>query len=108
MDYQFLLIISSHDQNVLGAPPATATLGPPLAYSSNGGSIKITSNFVPNVFKSNVLISALKYIGGVAVSDINSSFKRINSRNFGYSSKRSANPTSRIKFCGRCPVSTKC
>lgn len=70
----------------------------PLKYSSNGGSIKITSNFTPKFFKSNDFRSVFKYIGGVAVSDMSSSFRRINSLSLGYSSKRSANPTSRMKF----------
>lgn len=69
-----------------------------MELTSSGGSIKITSNLTPNVFKSNVFRSVCKYMGGVAVSLINSSFKRINSRNFGYSSNRSAKPTSRMKF----------
>uniref|UniRef100_A0A182QAG3 Uncharacterized protein n=1 Tax=Anopheles farauti TaxID=69004 RepID=A0A182QAG3_9DIPT len=88
--------ISSHDQKLRGAPAATAA--PPRAYSSSGGSIKITSNLVPSVFRSNVLRSARRYMGGVAVSAISSSFRRISSRSFGYSSNRSAKPTSRMKF----------
>lgn len=42
--------------------------------------------------------SHLRYIGGVAVRAINSSFNFISSLNLGYSSNLSARPTSRIKF----------
>lgn len=77
-------------------------------YSSNGGSIKITSNLQFNSFKLYESKSVLRYMGGVAVSAIKSSFNLINSRNFGYSSNLSAKPTSLIKFCGRWPVSMKC
>ena len=37
-------------------------------YSSHGGSMRITSNFVPKVVRSNVLRSTFLYVGGVARS----------------------------------------
>lgn len=70
----------------------------PRKYSSRGGSMRITSNFTSRFFKSNVLRSVFRYMGGVAVSEMSSSFNLMSSRNFGYSSNRSANPTSRMKF----------
>ncbi|KNC30362.1 hypothetical protein FF38_03924 [Lucilia cuprina] len=94
------LNISSQFQNTLGAPPTVATDGAARAYSSKGGSIKITSNLVPNVLISKCFKSAFKYMGAEAVSCISLSLSLISSLNFGYSSKRSAKPTSRIKFCG--------
>lgn len=42
--------------------------------------------------------SHLRYIGGVAVCAIRSSFNLINSLSLGYSSNLSASPTSRMKF----------
>nr|CAD7425706.1 unnamed protein product [Timema monikensis] len=74
-----------------------------LWYSSNGGSTKITSNFPFSSLMSNVCKFVFKYIGGVAVVDISSSFSFINSRSLGYSSNLSASPTSRMKFCGLWP-----
>lgn len=95
-------IIWSHDQNWILVTPMVRW------YSSNGGSIKITSNLLFICLRSYVFKSHLRYIGGVAVVEISSSFNLMSSRSLGYSSKRSARPTSRIKFCGRWPVSTKC
>lgn len=78
--------------------------------------------------------NCLAYMGGVLVLEMSSSFSLISSRSLGYSSNRSArpetqekhstirsnhwvlctwtvnthSPTSRMKFWGLCPVSTKC
>lgn len=79
-----------------------------LWYSSRGGSIRMTSNLQLSSFKLYDSRSVFRYIGGVAVSAIRSSFNLISSRSFGYSSNLSARPTSLIKFCGRWPVSIKC
>lgn len=95
-------MICSHDQNCIFVAPIVRW------YSSRGGSMRITSNLQFKFLRSYAPRSHLRYMGGVAVSAIRSSLSLISSRSLGYSSKRSARPTSRMKFCGRWPVSTKC
>lgn len=73
-------MIWSQDQNCIFVAPKV------LWYSSKGGSIKITSNLQFTFFRSYDAKSHFKYIGGVAVWAINSSFNRISSLSFGYSS----------------------
>lgn len=63
-----------------------------LWYSSRGGSTRMTSNLQLRSRMSYVSKSHLRYIGGVAVCWISSSFKRINSRSLGYSSNRFSRP----------------
>ncbi len=87
----------------------------PFWYSCNGGSTKITSNSQPIRSKrgNSVLFGFesfdFRYIGfcGTFVFAMRSSFSLINSLSFGYSSKRSFRPGSRMKFCGLWPISTK-
>ena len=64
------------------------------AYSSRGGSIRMTSNFWSRLFKSKVSKSHFKYMGGWAVSSISWFLSRISSLSLGYSSNLSAKPTS--------------
>ena len=48
--------------------------------------MRITSNLIPKSLSPNVLRSHFKYIGGVAVLAMSSSFNRISSFSLGYSS----------------------
>mmetsp|Transcript_17192 Transcript_17192/g.45426 ORF Transcript_17192/g.45426 Transcript_17192/m.45426 type:complete len:207 (-) Transcript_17192:294-914(-) len=76
-------------------------------YSSQGGSTSTTSNLVPNDDRSNVLRSHFRDMLGVARLARISPFSLISRSIFGYSEYRFAYTRSRMKFCGRCPVSMK-
>ena len=77
-------------------------------YSSHGGSISTTSNFVPSIVRSKVRRSTRLYVDGAARSAIRLSLAAMSSLSRGYSSKRCCTSESRMKFAGRSPVSTKC
>ena len=108
-NFFLILCTSSHEKYLSKWTPFA------VWYSCKGGSTKITSNSQPitslNEKSAPVLFARqlFRYIGfwGTLVRAISSSFNRISSLSFGYSSNLSFRPGSRIKFCGLCPISTK-
>mmetsp|Transcript_29308 Transcript_29308/g.48616 ORF Transcript_29308/g.48616 Transcript_29308/m.48616 type:complete len:209 (+) Transcript_29308:139-765(+) len=92
---------------------SSSSINPPAAsfrrrYSSQGGSMRMTSNFVPRVVRSKSRKSTFLYVDGVARSEMRRSLRSTSSLSFGYSVKRSSTSLSLMKFAGRKPVSTKC